>query len=106
MYSSDPAGDAAEVVNCRCALLQRARWAFGDNELKALQDRAAYYNLDKTQNFEDFKQKYLKATQSGTSSNNAKFLTTAKSFSDIENYMKTSYNIVLENTVNSLILVL
>lgn len=27
MYPGDPAGGAAEVVNCRCALLQRAKWA-------------------------------------------------------------------------------
>ncbi len=27
MYPGDPAGGAAEVINCRCALLQRARWA-------------------------------------------------------------------------------
>ena len=26
-YPRDPSGGAAEVVNCRCALLQRARWA-------------------------------------------------------------------------------
>lgn len=63
MYPSDPSGGAAEVVNCRCALLQRARWALDNDELKALQDRAAYYGLDKTQNFEEFKQKYLAASQ-------------------------------------------
>lgn len=27
MFPGDPSGGAAEVVNCRCALLQRARWA-------------------------------------------------------------------------------
>jgi len=27
MYPGDPAGGAAEVVNCRCGYLQRARWA-------------------------------------------------------------------------------
>lgn len=27
MFPGDPSGAAAEVVNCRCALLQRARWA-------------------------------------------------------------------------------
>lgn len=26
-YPGDPSGSAAEVINCRCALLQRARWA-------------------------------------------------------------------------------
>lgn len=55
-------GKASEVVNCRCALLQRARWALDDDELKTLQERAKYFGLDKTQNFDDFKQKYLGAT--------------------------------------------
>ncbi len=61
MFPGDPAGGAAEVVNCRCALLQRAKWALDEDELQALKDRAAYYGLDKTANFEDYKQKYLKA---------------------------------------------
>ena len=63
MYPSDPAGGAAEVVNCRCALLQRAKWALDEEELQTLKDRAAYYGLDKTKNFDDFKQKYLKAAE-------------------------------------------
>lgn len=29
MYPGDPSGGAAEVINCRCALLQRAKWALG-----------------------------------------------------------------------------
>ena len=64
MYPGDPSGGAAEVVNCRCALLQRARWALDEDELQTLKDRAAYYGLDKTDNFEDFKAKYLKAAES------------------------------------------
>jgi hypothetical protein len=34
-YPGDPEGEAAEVINCRCALLQRARWALGDGFTKA-----------------------------------------------------------------------
>ena len=34
MFPGDPAGGAAEVVNCRCALLQRARWALDDEFTK------------------------------------------------------------------------
>lgn len=63
MYPSDPAGGASEVVNCRCALLQRAKWALDDDELETLKERAAYYGLDKTKNFDDFRQKYLKAAE-------------------------------------------
>lgn len=61
MFPGDPNGRASEVVNCRCALLQRARWALDDAELQTLKDRAAYYGLDKADQFDDFKKKYLKA---------------------------------------------
>ena len=63
MFPGDPDGGAAEVVNCRCALLQRAKWALDEEELQTLKERAAYYELDKTENFEDFKKKYLKAIE-------------------------------------------
>jgi uncharacterized protein with gpF-like domain len=63
MYAGDPSGGAAEVVNCRCAILQRARWALGESELQTLKDRAAYFGLDKADEFNDFKQKYLKAVE-------------------------------------------
>lgn len=52
-------GDPAEDCNCRCALLQRARWALDEDELKTLQNRAGYFGLDKSQDFKDFKSKYL-----------------------------------------------
>lgn len=58
-FPGDPHGEAAEVVNCRCALLQRARWALDQDELDRLQQRAEYYGLDKSDSFEDFKRKYL-----------------------------------------------
>ena len=63
MYPGDPSGGAAEVVNCRCALLQRARWALDEDELQTLKDRAAFYGLDKSDQFDDFKKKYLKAVE-------------------------------------------
>lgn len=56
-------GDPAEDINCRCALLQRARWALDEDELQTLKDRAAYFGLDKTKDFDDFKEKYLKAAE-------------------------------------------
>lgn len=59
MYAGDPNGPASEVVNCRCALLQRAKWALDNDELKTLQDRASYYGLDKTNQFTEFKNKFL-----------------------------------------------
>lgn len=52
-------GKPKEDCNCRCCLLQRARWALDEEELQTLKDRAAYFGLDKTTDFEDFKKKYL-----------------------------------------------
>lgn len=54
-------GIAAEDVNCRCASLQRAKWALDADELQTLKDRAQYFDLDKTESFDDFKTKYLHA---------------------------------------------
>ena len=53
-------GDPAEDCNCRCCLLQRARWALDEDELETLKDRADYYGLDKSDSFEQFRDRYLK----------------------------------------------
>lgn len=54
-------GDPAEDCNCRCTLLTRARKALDADELKTLQERAEYFGLDKSKDFDDFKKKYLDA---------------------------------------------
>lgn len=56
-------GDPAEDCNCRCVSLTRARWALGEDELQTLKDRAKFFGLDKAENFEDYKEKYLKAAK-------------------------------------------
>lgn len=62
MRPGDPNGRAAEVINCRCQLLQRARCALDEDELDELKERAAYFGLDKTADFEDFRRKYMPAS--------------------------------------------
>ena len=62
MYPGD-FGDPAEDCNCRCQVLQRSRLALDEDELKTLQERAEFFGLDKTDSFEDFKKKYLKAEE-------------------------------------------
>lgn len=51
-------GVAELDINCRCALLQRASWALDQAELDALKERAAFFGLDKSKDFEEFKEKY------------------------------------------------
>jgi hypothetical protein len=58
MYPGD-FGEPGEDINCRCCCLQRARWALDADELKTLQDRANYFGLDKTKDFNEFKEKYM-----------------------------------------------
>jgi hypothetical protein len=71
MYPGD-FGDPAEDCNCRCASLTRARWGLDEAELQTLKDRAEYFGLDKTKDFEDFKGKYLKADKKIQSGGQAK----------------------------------
>ena len=56
-------GTPDQDCNCRCVALTRARWALDEKELETLKERAASFGLDKTEDFEDFKKKYLKATK-------------------------------------------
>lgn len=56
-------GIASEDINCRCAILQRARWALDEDELTTLKERAEYFGLDKTEDFEEFKKKYLEISE-------------------------------------------
>ena len=55
-------GLASEDCNCRCCLLQRARWALDDEELETLRKRAEYFGLDKTKDFEEYQTKYFKVS--------------------------------------------
>lgn len=59
MKAPSVGGSASNVINCRCQLLQRARWALDEDELKTLEERANFYGLDKSKDFEDFKEKFL-----------------------------------------------
>ena len=56
-------GDPAEDCNCRCQLLQRAKAALDEDELKALEERAKFFGLDKSDDLEDFKKKYLQVAK-------------------------------------------
>lgn len=50
-------------INCRCTAITRVRYALSDADLKRMQQKAEFWELDKAQSFEDFKKKYLKAAE-------------------------------------------
>lgn len=89
-------GTPAEDCNCRCCLLQRARWALGQEELNTLKERAEFFGLDKTEDFENYKQKYLKLPENADTIDvkeydvlaNTQKLKDAMSNSDYDEYMK------------------
>jgi hypothetical protein len=56
-------GDPSQDCNCRCVALTRARAALDADELATLKQRAKFFGLDKTESFEDFKKKYMKAAE-------------------------------------------
>ena len=71
MYPGDPSGSAEEVINCRCALLQRARWALGNDYTKWSPDAPVLVDDDGTTQFaiieadslKDFSKKYKQASE-------------------------------------------
>lgn len=97
-------GNPAEDCNCRCCLLQRARWALGQEELDTLKERAEFFGLDKTKDFEDYKQKYLKLPKNADTIDVKEYdvlsktqkLKSAMSSSDYDEYMR-----VLSEHVNT-----
>ncbi len=56
-------GDPSQDCNCRCVALTRARAALDADELATLKQRAEFFGLDKTESFEDFQKKYMKAAE-------------------------------------------
>lgn len=58
-YPGDPAGGAAEVVNCRCALLQRARWAVGDVFTKFNNFTKQVETFDSPDDYDEFKKSFF-----------------------------------------------
>lgn len=58
-YPGDPAGDAEEVINCRCALLQRARWAVDDEFTKRNNFTGQLETFQNPVSYAEFKQGFF-----------------------------------------------
>lgn len=102
-FPGDPAGGAAEVINCRCALLQRARWALDEEELQTLKDRAAYFGLNKSNEFDDFKKKYLKAVEAPASNTVPSTpLESCTNFNSLASYFSKTYGVKFDASVRKL----
>lgn len=73
-YPGDPSGGAGEVINCRCALLQRARWALGNDYTKWSADApividdegTTQFAIIDSKSFKEFKGYYMDATRQMT----------------------------------------
>lgn len=77
-FPGDPDGKAAEVINCRCALLQRARWALKETinpdtgEVTYNEDGFSKFDRESNEvkqfagidDYNEFKKKYLKVGKS------------------------------------------
>lgn len=59
MYPGDSSGGAAEVVNCRCALLQSARWALEGGMTKMNNFTKEIEVFDSEQSYKDFKKNFF-----------------------------------------------
>lgn len=96
MYPGDKKGKAKEVIRCRCVILERARWAFDEEELETLKERAEFYGLDKSKNFEEFKKKFLDVMEHEKISKKIDFVVESKMLSTKEYLNK--FNKITENS--------
>ena len=110
-------GDPAEDCNCRCALLQRARWAIGNDYTKWSADASVKISDDGTtqlvkieaKNYEDFQKKYKQAVEN-VGKNSKIVFKEAKTIDEAKQYAKETlgfstadydkFNIDIANMVN------
>ena len=59
MFPGDPSGRAAEVINCRCALLERARWAVGNGFTKMNNFTKQLESFESPEEYAEFKKAFF-----------------------------------------------
>ena len=60
-FPGDPQGIAAEVINCRCSLLERARWAIGSGFTKMNNFTKQLETFESPEQYKDFKKVFFSA---------------------------------------------
>ena len=64
MFPGDPDGMAKEVVNCRCALLQRAKWALTDEEFTKMNGKTnELQHFESVDDYDKFKKLFWEVTK-------------------------------------------
>ena len=64
LYPGDSNGVASEVVNCRCALLQRAKWALSDEEFTKMNGKTnELQHFESVENYNKFKKIFWEVTK-------------------------------------------
>ena len=64
MFPGDPDGMAKEVVNCRCALLQRAKWALTDEEFTKMNGKTnELQHFENIDDYNDFKKAFWEVSK-------------------------------------------
>ena len=64
LYPGDSNGVASEVVNCRCALLQRAKWALSDEEFTKMNGKTnELQHFESVDNYNKFKKIFWEVTK-------------------------------------------
>ena len=64
LYPGDSNGTASEVVNCRCALLQRAKWALTDEEFTKMNGKTnELHHFESVDDYNKFKKIFWEVTK-------------------------------------------
>ncbi len=96
-------GDPAEDCNCRCCMLQRARWAVEDETTYDKWNNETGGIIQCT-GYDDFKEKYLKAAEALTENAESGIMSVkeCKDFNSLSSYMMAQYGVSVDESVHHL----